>query len=95
MKAIALLFTCALIAGPTLAVEALDPCESNLEQLKVAMDKQDLEGALEDQVEELKDQAEDYKDDKLLAECATTAAQALQLIEAPAAGQQQENYPNQ
>ena len=79
----ALLFVSAtLLASPAFAAGTADEqqCESKLEQLETTREGRKLEGAMEDQIERLKDQAEEYQDNERFQDCVSTADQALQQL---------------
>lgn len=79
MKTSALLITAALLASPTVFAND-DLCELKLDQLEQARESRDVSDDLDDQIETLKDQAEDHEDAKRIAECSALVDQAMQLL---------------
>jgi flagellar motility protein MotE (MotC chaperone) len=80
MKTSVLLFTAALLATPT-AFAADDLCELKLNQLENARESRDISDELDDQLDALKDQAEEHEDAKRIDECAAAVDQAMKLLE--------------
>ncbi|PAU61729.1 hypothetical protein [Pseudomonas indica] len=84
MQPAALLIAATLLASPAaFAISDSEVCESRLEQLEAAIESLDPDGALEDVIENLKDQAEEAQDDGRYAECIAIADRALQQLNAP------------
>lgn len=79
MKSPALFISAALLFAPA-AFAADNQCEARLDQLDEAMDQRELTDAEEDQIDKLRDEAEEYKDADRMSECLSTVDQAMQVL---------------
>ena len=79
MKSPALLISAALLFAPA-AFAQDNQCEAQLDRLDEAMDQRELTDAEEDQIDQLRDQAEEFKDADRTSDCLATVEQAMQML---------------
>lgn len=79
MKSPALLIFTALLFAPA-AFAQDNQCEARLDQLDEAMDQRELTDTEEDQIDSLRDQAEEFNDADRLSDCVATVDQAMQIL---------------